>query len=472
MFAAVEPVVHEHVGVGEIRAPVADGDLEIARFDPVAVAGVGRGFQVHRHPRLGKVRLHGKADRAPCRVAVRQRKGHRLAGKAKRLERRFRRFDVPLRRRDRRVIAPHAAWDRGVHRLSLTQHDAVDDARAVNRCDHRLARLDIVEGRLGVVEVKIGHQQAGIGFNLDAIDRCDGFGLIYRQAFGNVDVAGLQRQTAGRSVGDDPHLNRLQRRRVACIVRVRHHRDRLALFPCGKLERTRTGGVGRQPALRQIAVLFICHDSRVHDGRPAVGQRVQEGGKRLGQSKAHGGGIDGFDRQTGRKRLGRALRQFHQTLERELDGCGINRRSVGKHVAGLQLEFPDLAVVADRPAVGQLARDGRLALAVLHLIGDQTLIGRIGDGHVVVVDRDAGVDRLRISSLADHQRIDGGFGMDGRGHDGKGDKGREGQVFHGYLEVGGMAVGSAFVMILSPKCDSSNNQLNLETIVTFLSNRP
>src|SRR6218665_2663715 len=119
LLVALEPVVHEHVGVGKVGAPVADGDIEVALADTFAKAGIGHVFQAHLDADIGQIGLRGQRDRAPRRVFVRQQKaqpdiaqpgfGQQFPGLGRRKG----------CGRSLRIVPPHAFGNGPVHGLRL-----------------------------------------------------------------------------------------------------------------------------------------------------------------------------------------------------------------------------------------------------------------------------------------------------------------------------------------------------------------
>nr|GEY81223.1 oligopeptide abc transporter, putative [Tanacetum cinerariifolium] len=230
----VEEEVHEHVGIGEVRAPRADGDVEVAAAQAFPHARVGELFQLQVDAQRLQSRLQGQAYRLPVRVFVgiheRQvadlRRNFRQVG--------FGLVHVLLEGRLFLVVRPHALWNRAVQRLGFAFENAVDDAVVVQRLDNGSPRVRVVHRR----------------------------------------------------------FLRIERRFGASVIAVLLHGQGLALLPVDQFECAGTCGVVRQPGFRAFG--FPGHVG-VDDRRAVVGQRREE--RRIGcfQGEAHelhGVGID------------------------------------------------------------------------------------------------------------------------------------------------------------------------------------
>ena len=147
---------------------------------------------------------------------------------------------------------------------------------------------------------------------------------------------------------------------------------------------------------------------RVDDGRAIVGQGKQERCERGFEGKADGLRINYCDHHVFRECTRRPLLEGHQAIEGKLDGVGVDFGAVIELVAGFELELPDQVVRRHSPAFGQVTLDFGAAFFAVGLVAHQSLVRRVGDGPVVVVEGHGRVQGLRVGRLADNQRVLGG----------------------------------------------------------------
>ena len=136
-----------------------------------------------------------------------------------------------------------------------------------------------------------------------------------------------------------------------------------------------------------------------------MGQDEQEGGERRFQRKADSLRVDHRHHHVLRECTGRPLLEGHQAIEGKLHGSGIHCGAVIELVAGLDLELPDQVVRRHGPAFRQIPCHFGAALVTVGFVAHQTLIGRVGDGPVVVIEGYRRVERLWVGGLADDQSV-------------------------------------------------------------------
>ncbi|MNN02920.1 hypothetical protein D3C81_1155920 [compost metagenome] len=148
-----EPVVHEHVGVGEVRAPVADGDVVVTLADTVTHGGVGQflKFDVDAHRR--QAGLYRQRYRLPVGVAYRIQEIERSRFVLHRRQCCFglvRILAILLRGG---VVSPHAFRDRATHLFAVTAENALHHALVIHRVGNGAAQINLIQRRFAVVEI-------------------------------------------------------------------------------------------------------------------------------------------------------------------------------------------------------------------------------------------------------------------------------------------------------------------------------
>ena len=281
--------------------------------------------------------------------------------------------------------------------------ERLDPGVDVGGADEGLTHPDVVEGRLGGVEldpvdrprargVDVGELPAGLGGD----DRL-GLGVV-----DDVHLTGLQRRPAGGRVGQEAPLDALQVRGAVVlglragrgVVLVALEDDVLLGHPLRDDEGPRADGCG--------AVLV--HAPRdagrgLHRG-PLRGQRLQQRGVRLGEVEAHVGGVDRLDLRDLLHREpagGRGGVRVLEVLDVDLDRLGVHRGAVGEGDALGEGEVPGQAVVADLPVGGQPGLDRAVGVAAderLEVLGADERLGVVA-AHVRVQAGGLGVARWR-----------------------------------------------------------------------------
>ena len=270
-----------------------------------------------------------------------------------------------------------------------------DQLLAINGMSHRLAHLEVIERLLAVVGRQDDFALGGADDHGEArvlLETIDQLGRL--EAREGIDVACQQRAHLRRRILH--HLEddgvELDRAGVAPAGEL-HQGDRIALLALLEHE-----GAGADRVLVVGRRRLGAHDAGV-----AERQVVEQVGVGRLQRDLHRRRIDRLDLvDVGVERLGghRGVGS-EQPIDREFHHRGVERLAVVELHARAQLEDIFLAVLGNRPALGQARRDGAGAIDATQTLEDAGA-GDFADGGGGVLGR---IEHGRLERHADHQLV-------------------------------------------------------------------
>jgi hypothetical protein len=205
-----------------------------------------------------------------------------------------------------------------------------------------LANVNIVEWRNLCVEHEPKEAQSRCLFVNKTGIRLRGSHLGRAKIIGYVDVTGFKVRVHHALIGNGNVANRLQVRQDVPlgifhpVMRILHEGKVIALHPFFE---QKWAGTGVHRAVCQAAPQFL-HGCRRKDHPGAVGQRCQQGSKRLLQRELHMGRIDCRHRfHAGYFAVTRRCRRIQYSVDVEDNRVGIERCAILKLHVGTQGEY-------------------------------------------------------------------------------------------------------------------------------------
>ncbi len=255
-------------------------------------------------------------------------------------------------------IAPDRGREEPVGRLTEAFERGLDDLARVDRVVERLAHLDVVEWRLGDVELEEGHTVVEVlehrvfAAVAEALNLRGGNGDL-------VEFSRFEGRDQGRFLDDRAPDDRLDVGGAVLVeegggpgvVRIALHRDVVAGEPL--LDHI---GTGRDRLAAEVLTGGGNGVGADDADQTAVGEVVEQRRERLAEGEAEGvlgvGGGAGH-RTEQRARRGRGRRRVEDAVEAELGGGGVELRPILERDVVAQLEGPVETVLGDRPGLGE-----------------------------------------------------------------------------------------------------------------------
>lgn len=214
----VKPVGKEELGIAVVRAPGAQGHLEIALVRSLTEGGPGHFFQIYLDTQLLEIILDNKGFRlveggvaGVEEVDFR----HVLSGFCQEFLCLVQIVGVAL---DGFILAPHAFRHGAGELLAPALHGAVNDGVVVNGIGEGLTEDFVAGGKFPVVQVHNGAEEGRIFVDVDGLVVLQLVDLVQGDAFGNINIPLLQLQALGGRILDAVEENVLNGRRFAGVI--------------------------------------------------------------------------------------------------------------------------------------------------------------------------------------------------------------------------------------------------------------